>query len=212
MVDDHALSARLRHLADRLAAEDLTTGQRLELERLLAGATAVLGPEASDRSRFARTFDPDGEREGPAGLPAHPLALGTSAVYPPLRLQVSTDGRRLEAEVCFGPAWEGPPGLVHGGFLAAGFDMVLSAMANHHLDHAVTRWLRLRYLKPTVLGRPLRYDVVLGEVRGRLLDLSGTLYADDRVTMRASAQFASVPRHRFGIRADADADADDDPT
>lgn len=200
MADDHALSARVRHLADRLATEELGAQQRLDLERLLAEAAAVLGPEAHDRSRFARSFDPDGVHDGPVGLPAHPLALGTSAVYPPLHFDLSPDGSRLVAEVRFGPAWEGPPGLVHGGFLAAGFDMVLSAMANHHLDHGVTRWLRVRYLKPTVLGSQLRYEVVLGEASGRLLDLAGTLFADDRVTMRATAQFASVPVHRFGVR------------
>lgn len=200
MADDRVLAERLRHLADRLATDDLGPEQRAELRRLLDDATAVLGDDAPDRSRFARHFQPDEPGAGPGGLPAHPLALGTSAVYPPLALAFSPDGKRLVAQVRFGAAWEGPPGLVHGGFLAAGFDMVLSAMANHHLDHAVTRWLRVRYLKPTGLAQDLRYEVEVGEADGRLLDLSGTLFADDRVTMRATAQFASVPVHRFGVR------------
>lgn len=119
-------------------------------------------------------------------------------MYPPIELEVDDD--LLVARVRFGPAWEGPPDLVHGGYLAAGFDMVLSAMAHHVLGHSVTRRLQVRYLKPTFLGAPLRYEVEADAPQGRLLDLRGRLYADDQITMRASAQFASLDESRFADR------------
>lgn len=201
MGDDRLLAQRLRDLAGRLATEDLVPDQRRALEDLLAAALDAFPDLPQPATRFARSFDPDGPTtvlDPGRGHPTHPLATGSSGVYPPLEFELDADGARLVAHVTFNPAWEGPPGLVHGGFLAAGFDMVLSALATHQLGHAVTRWLRLRYLKPTLLGQALRFEVIRGEAEGRLLDLSGTLYADDRVTMRAVAQFASVARHRFG--------------
>ncbi len=48
------------------------------------------------------------------------------------------------------------------------------------------------------IDAPLRYEIQAGEPDGRLLDLHGTLLADGRVTMRATAQFASLDRSRFG--------------
>lgn len=142
-------------------------------------------------ARFARGF---------VEAARHPIAEGTSGAYPPLAFEHRD--RVLIARTSFGPGWEGPPDLVHGGYLAAGFDMVLSSMAHRVLGHAVTRRLQVRYLKPTFLGADLRYEVEADEPRGRLLELRGRL-ADDQVTMRASAQFASVDEARFADRRPA---------
>ena len=49
---------------------------------------------------------------------ANPLA-------PPIRLQ-EVDGH-LEGQVRFGSAYEGPPGCVHGGYIAGAFDELLGA-------------------------------------------------------------------------------------
>ena len=132
------------------------------------------------------------------GAGAVGFAEGASAVYPPF--VVTGDEELLVATTRFDGAWEGPPDLVHGGYLAAGFDMVLSSMAHRVLGHSVTRRLQVRYLKPTFLGSELRYEVEASEPRGRLLSLTGRLYADDRLTMRASAEFASLDQARFADR------------
>jgi len=192
------VAAKLRLLADHLVTDDLSDDQWVELDRRLAAALGELPLGGSGRTRFARAFDHIGV-PGEIDMPLHSIAQGSSAIIPPLDLAYSDDGTRLVARTTVGSAWEGPPGLVHGGFLAAGFDMVLSALATHVLAHSVTRSLRVRYLKPTLLGSELRYEVeVDGSPEGRLLDLRGTLYADDRVTTRATAQFAVVDAARFG--------------
>lgn len=181
-------AAALRDLADRLTTAEPSPADWEHLAAALAEATRRLAAGPASLTHFTR-----GVRRG--SHVAHPLEAGGSAIYPPMDVQVI--GNRLVAEGRFGPAWEGPPGLVHGGFLAAGFDMALSTLAGSLMGPSVTRWLRLRYLRPTPLGAALRYEVKAGERRGRLLDLSGELSADGRVTIRAKGQFASVAGDRF---------------
>lgn len=186
------MADRLRALAGRVATDDLDHEGWEAVRSLLdeAGACFTETTGASEaRTRFARGF---------TEAARHPVAEGTSGVYPPFDLRIA-DGV-LVAETSFGPAWEGPPDLVHGGYLAAGFDMVLSAMAHHVLGHSVTRRLQVRYLRPTFLGARLRYEVEADAPHGRLLDLRGRLLADGHVTMRASAQFATLAPDRFADR------------
>lgn len=183
------MAGLLRSIADRMATVDPTGDDWGAVADRLGAVEASFGASTEERSRFARGFG--------RGEP-HPVADATSPVYPPM--DVTWEDPLLVARTSFGAAWEGPPGLVHGGYLAAGFDMVLSAMAHRVLEHSVTRRLQVRYLKPTFLGATLRYEVEAGAVDGRLLELRGRLYADDRVTMRASAQFAHVDVDRFADR------------
>jgi acyl-coenzyme A thioesterase PaaI-like protein len=180
---------RLRALADRIAVDDLDEAGWAQLDSRLAAAADTFGPSTEARTRFARGF---------IEAARHPIAEGTSAAYPPIRFVWDDD--LLTAHVHFGPGWEGPPDLVHGGYLAAGFDMVLSSMAHRVLGHSVTRRLQLRYLKPTFYAASLRYEVEADAPQGRLLELRGRLYADDVLTMRATAQFASVDTERFADR------------
>lgn len=187
------VAARLRALANRVANDDPGPGGWGDVLDLLARAEGAWPAEPAERTRFARGF---------TVAARHPISEGTSAVYPPFDLQV--DDGVLVARTRFDGAWEGPPDLVHGGYLAAGFDMVLSAMAHQVLGHSVTRRLQVRYLRPTFLGAELRYEVEADEPQGRLLDLRGRLYADDQITMRARAQFATLDAERFADRRPAD--------
>lgn len=181
-------AAALRDLADRLTTAEPSPADWEHLAAALTEATSRLAAGPASPTHFTRAV-----RSG-SNVP-HPLEAGASAIYP--HMDVHVTGDRLVAEGTYGPAWEGPPGLVHGGFLAAGFDMALSTLAGSFMGPSVTRWLRLRYLRPTPLGTYLRYEVKAGERRGRLLDLSGELFAHGRVTIRAKAQFASVVGDRF---------------
>lgn len=188
-VQRQQVAARLRALAERLATDDLDAAGWEALATDLDAALARFPADPPQRTRFAR---------GVTEAARHPIAEGTSAVYPPVDLAI--EGNRLTAEVRFGPAWEGPPDLVHGGYLAAGFDMVLSALASHLCGHTVTRRLQVRYLRPTFQASSLRYEIEADEPDGRLIELRGVLLADGQVTMKASAQFARIDEARFADR------------
>lgn len=73
--------------------------------------------------------------------------------------EIRVDGDRATGTVRFPLAYEGPPGIVHGGFLAVFFD---SAMQHHNCDvgqAGKTTSLALRYRRPTPLLRELRFEI-----------------------------------------------------
>ncbi len=184
------MGAAVRDLADRVASADLDPAALEAILVRIEGLSQTLPAVAGGESHFARTL-----QGPPAGRGRHPLEAGSGVVFPAVGfLPVGQD--RLEMTTTFGPSWEGPPGLVHGGHLAMAFDIAMSALAARVVGHTVTRTLTVRYLKPVRLGEALRIAVSVEgqeELGGRrLLDLRGELSVSDRRRARASAQFASV--------------------
>ncbi|HKS98732.1 MAG TPA: PaaI family thioesterase [Rugosimonospora sp.] len=98
---------------------------------------------------------------GPAGI--HVNAEGRSwqwgnaavglrnAVAPPLVVRRDEDGV-VRGWAVLGAAYEGPPGMVHGGALALLLDHLMGVTASHGRRPAVTGTLTLRYRHATPLG------------------------------------------------------------
>lgn len=93
----------------------------------------------------------------------------------------------LKARLTFGPAFEGPPNLVHGGYVAAYMDEVFGIAISHSdLDvPAMTGTLKTIFRLPVPLHTELTYAVKMaGEERRKvfmhctLKDDAGMLYAE----------------------------------
>lgn len=147
---------------------DLATEVRGLLDAALA--LEVAPPELTDltdRIRAARAalvargpVDPaprigDGATDDMRVYVDHSRDVGAyHPAFPEYALTCADD--RAEGEVTFPIVYEGPPGVVHGGFLALFFDCVLQQLnCDMGLAGKTTR-LNLRYRRPTPLGRPLR--------------------------------------------------------
>lgn len=181
--DERRLVAdRLRDLADQIVSHELDADGWSQLETELARL----------RDRFPH--GPPGPsvfgRSGSHAPAHHPLHTSSTGAYPPV--DAHFEGELLVLTLEFGAAWEGPVNTVHGGFLAAAFDIGCSILAHQRLGSCVTRSLRLRYLRPTPLHRRLRLEVTAGDVNGRLLDLTARLTVEGRTTTTGVAQFASL--------------------
>jgi acyl-coenzyme A thioesterase PaaI-like protein len=75
--------------------------------------------------------------------------------FPRYEFAVDADGSTGRGTVEFPVCYEGPPGIVHGGFLAVFFDCVLQQL-NCDLGQAgKTAELSLRFRRPTPLVTPL---------------------------------------------------------
>ena len=72
------------------------------------------------------------------------------------RYRIACADGRAEGEVEFPIAYEGPPGIVHGGFLALLFDCVLQQLNCDLGTAGKTASISLRYRRPTPLLTPLR--------------------------------------------------------
>lgn len=105
--------------------------------------------------------------------------------FPVYSLEV--DGDRASGRVAFPVLYEGPPGLVHGGFLALLFDLVIQ---HHNCDAGQagkTARLELRYHAPTPLLAELRFDVER-RVEGRRIESTARLWHGDVLCASATLQ------------------------
>lgn len=117
--------------------------------------------------------------------PLNPLA-------PPIRITI--DGTSISGEVTYGAAYEGPPGCVHGGFIAAAFDEVLGLTQAMSGSPGMTARLTVQYRSPTPLHQPLRFVGDIDRVDGRKIHVTGQLrvVADDRLCAEAEGLFIAM--------------------
>jgi acyl-coenzyme A thioesterase PaaI-like protein len=144
-----AVAAVVREQAARLRARS----------RPLTGIAGVDDPEAGERWY------------NPVYGPGNPMA-------PPLDVSVSEAGR-VTGRVTLGKPFEGPPGLVHGGFIATLLDHALARAARSAGHGGLTASLTVRYRRPVPLGVPLVLEGRLETTEGRRATSRATLAAAD---------------------------------
>ena len=119
-----------------------------------------------------------------------PLIGIANPLAPPMQLR-EVNGI-IVATVTFGPAYEGPPGCVHGGYVAAAFDEVLGATQSLSGAPGMTGTLTVRYEQPTPLYSELRFEGRLVGVERRKILTEGLAYDGKRITARAQGVFISM--------------------
>jgi acyl-coenzyme A thioesterase PaaI-like protein len=92
-----------------------------------------------------------------------------------------------EGSVRFPVVFEGPPGCVHGGFLALFFDVVIGHQSTEAGAAGKTKSLELSYLRPTPLGVSLSFAVER-RIEGRYVISEARLFDADTVLCTARAQ------------------------
>lgn len=128
-----------------------------------------------------------------------PLIGRSNPLAPPLDL--SSDGKRVLGRATFGSAYEGPPGHVHGGYIAAAFDEVLGYAQSLTENPGMTGRLVTHYRRPTPLHTELRFEAELVRVEGRKIFTEGRLYAGETLTAEAEGLFIAVDREKMRAMA-----------
>ncbi|MFS2295503.1 MAG: PaaI family thioesterase [Actinomadura sp.] len=116
-----------------------------------------------------------------------------NAIAPPLRVVHGPAG--CHADVHLGAAYEGPPGLVHGGVSAMLLDHIMGEAASGRRRPAFTGTLTMRYRRGTPLG-PLRLEARIVREEGRKIFVDGSIADAGGVTVEAEGVFvrpAGVP-------------------
>ena len=119
---------------------------------------------------------------------ANPLA-------PPIVVHV--DGDLVVGTVVFGSAYEGPPGCVHGGQIAAAFDEVLGMAQSLTGAPGMTGTLTVHYRRPTPLFTELRYEGRVERIEGRKIFTTGRSFNGDELTAEAEAVFVRIDFERI---------------
>ena len=167
-------------LADALArAEALVREARTLLEPFRASTPGL---------RVGRDDDPAGARSYWVRVPAS--GRHNPGLPDPDLVEVEGETR---GSVTLGPAFEGPPGCVHGGFVALMFDELLGFQNGVAGTHGVTGSLEVRYRRPTPLYTPLELRAWTERSTRRRIVTCGELRVGDRVHAEARGLFVRPP-------------------
>ena len=142
-------------------------------------------------------------REGPLGLETasdgrvrgHGNAMTgmRNPVAPPLEITADDEGTAT-AQLRLGAPYEGPPGGVHGGIIAAALDQVIGTVPPRVGRPGMTAYLNTTYRRPTLLDTTHTVTARLDRVEGWRTFASGEIRDEEgRITAEAEALFI-VPR------------------
>jgi acyl-coenzyme A thioesterase PaaI-like protein len=163
-----------------------------------------LAAVADDLERLADRLDAfpggslyEGFSESPlAGRDPHaffdhsPMLGRANPLAPPIELWA--EGDVMHGRATFGAAYEGPPGSVHGGYVAAAFDEVLGSTQSLAGRPGMTARLTVNYRSPTPLHTELLFTGRVVEVSGRKTFTEGTVHAGDTLCADSQALFVAI--------------------
>ena len=177
-------AALLRRVTDLLVAleqEDAAVDRLIgDLEVAEAALRSVVPPDPAPR------VGPAASGDGRVYVD-HAFSIGAyNPCFPEYEIVVD-DAARAHGSVLFPIAYEGPPGLVHGGFVAVLFDCVVQ---HHNCEVGLagkTTSLTVRYRRPTPLLTPLHFTLERTMADDRIHS-SGTLRAGEKVVCEAEVE------------------------
>jgi len=136
-------------------------------------------------------------------LPRSPIVGEASPLSPRLDWRVLDEGG-VEGWGAFGAAYEGPPGFVHGGWVACAFDEMLGIANISSGNPGMTARLTVHYRRPTPLFRELRFRAWVERVEGRRIMSKGEVWDGATLTAEADGVFVQprpeLAEQYFGAR------------
>ena len=191
------LAIATRALNEKLVNTDIDPELAAALTEKIEGLTAELNQaqqvdglvDMAKRSERGSIDDVMGELVSVGGR-SHPCS-------PELLWQEASN--RITGTVRFNQAFEGPPGHVHGGWVAGVLDHIMG-MTHVRTGHpGMTGGLSVRYLKPTPLNQLIEISAEATELDDKRTKVKGTMRCGETTTATAEAIFVRVDREKFGF-------------
>lgn len=195
----HRLAAATRALNEKLVSTDIGPELAARLTEKIDALTAELSQAEQvnglvDMAKLGERGTIDnvmGELVAMAGR-SHPCS-------PELLWQ--EEPNRITGTVTFGQAFEGPPGHVHGGWVAGVLDHLMG-MTHVRTGHpGMTGGLSVRYLKPTPLNQLIEVSAEATELDDKRTEVKAEMRCGETITATAEAIFVRVDRAKFGFES-----------
>ena len=190
------LAAATRTVIDELMRSTADDTDLEQASALVMRAATILRERAHDRTY-------EGVAEGSLAdhhtdfIDFSPFIGVLNPLAPPITVRFSPDNDVI-ATCTYGSPYEGPPGCLHGGFIAAGFDEVLGFAQAFSGHPGMTANLSITYRSPTPLYREVTYVGRLDRIDGRKIYTSATLSDGDRLCAEATGLFISMKPEVLG--------------
>ena len=193
----HRLAAATRALNEKLVSTDINPELAAALTEKIEDLTAELSRaeqvdglvDMAKRGERGTIDNVMGELVAMAGR-SHPCS-------PDLVWQ--EEPNRITGTVTFGQAFEGPPGHVHGGWVAGVLDHLMGMTHVRTGYPGMTGGLSVRYLKPTPLNQVIQVSAEAREIDDKRTEVKAAMRCGDTTTATAEAIFVRVDREKFGF-------------
>jgi acyl-coenzyme A thioesterase PaaI-like protein len=192
-----ALADEVRRLVGAVRTADAPREVLAAAGALVAEATALLEPHRWPGPYAQGSLRGDAGPLGQPGVapadffPYSPVIGPRNPVAPPAVFEPQPDGA-VTGWFHGAPAYNGPPGFVHGGVIAMVFDELLGVVGVVQGAGAMTGTLTIRYRRPTPIERRVDLHAWLDRVEGRKVFIRGDMRVDGEVTAEAEGVFIRV--------------------
>lgn len=197
----HSRSAELTD-ADRARVRLAEATRRFMLGAFMSDADVHHIEEAiSALERAVEVVSGPGSHQGVAAAHSHftdrsPFYGAMNPLSMPMSLEVEGsfgEFGRVLGRATFTDLYEGPPGHVHGGFVAAAFDEVLGMAQSLTGRPGMTGRLSVSYRSPTPLHKDIVFTGWVDRIEGRKIFTVGTAHDGDTLCAEAEGLFLSFP-------------------
>ena len=187
------IAKEVRTVIDQLLATSAPVEELERTQAIINQAVALL------KSR-SHSHDYEGPSEGSLAplnsfLDRSPIIGAINPLSVPMRMEIDGDGgteSTVVGHAIFPAAYEGPPGCVHGGFIAAYFDDVLGMTQSLSGNPGMTVNLTVDYRAPTPLKQPVVFRGRVVSIDGRKISVAGTLHHGETLCAEAKGLFISM--------------------
>ncbi|SIO86482.1 PaaI family thioesterase [Nocardiopsis sp. JB363] len=183
-----SLVSRVHDLIDAVANTEVDTDTLAETAATVEGLTERLNVARRQIGTMVSRELGDGTTE--IGTITNIVAGDTNPAAPRLALMRTDEG--LRAEITLNTIYQGPPGLVHGGWIAAMLDQAVGSVSAVETSPGLTANLEIDYRRPTPLFTPLEITSWVERVEGRKVYVAGQIRAHGKITAEGTALMIRV--------------------
>lgn len=171
-----------RHLIENLVNTNISAEKLEQVASQITQQAIALEEEPLSQGRFSGIDAVAAQQKEIAelGYELNPVEGKSNPLAPPLHIWMDDDG--VYGKATLGWQYEGPPNIVHGGYVAALFDQLFGIGQKLAGQPGVTGQLSVKYLKPTPLNTELTFKGQLEECEGRRILMKAELIANGVIT------------------------------
>lgn len=176
----------LKAITDRMVRCD---APQAELEEIAAQLEAVAARAAgygrrSQQAIYERFFSRTASQQDVLDILDYEIFTGRSTpISPPMQLWL--DGDVVRGKANLGLPFQGPPGRVHGGVIAAMLDVLMAKTQDLTRTMGVTGTLNIRYIRATPLKTDIDMEARVLRTEGRKLFCEGRFFVNGEQTVHA---------------------------